>query len=84
MTSPQASKCLCGHSQKLHDEFGPNYWTRYNQALIGNKDSPKRFWARQITGISDSDWRCSKCNCQEFRLDNLDFVEKEAKRRKLV
>jgi hypothetical protein len=82
-----SNKCLCRHTRKNHDELSPSFWIRYDRALIGYKDTPttrERFWARQLTGISDSDWRCSECNCQEFRLDNLDFVEKEAKRRNLI
>lgn len=81
-------KCCCKHSRELHSELGPYHWGRLNEELVGYKENSLKdrrgFWKRFLLNASARDWRCSKCECQEFRLDNLDYIEKLAKEKKLT
>ena len=79
--------CMCKHSKTAHSELGPGHWGRLNKQLAGYKDTPtsrKRFWKKFLLNQSDSDWRCNKCQCSEFKLDNLRYVEDLAKEKDLV
>lgn len=60
--------CVCGHSKNIH-----NGWegepTGCDSFAIGSEYFEERYL---------------DCHCSEFKLDNLRFVEDEAKRRNLI
>lgn len=83
-------KCTCGHLEDNHKELNKRYWNDFNRRVQTHKDSPKnreKFWRREIETVRKEGshyWACSICCCREFKLDNLDYIEKLARERKLV
>lgn len=71
--------CSCGHSSRVHNKMNKKSWDRLNKQLEGYKENSmedrERFWTEFLTGGSQDEWKCSECDCEACKMDNLRYLE---------
>ena len=79
--------CICGCSSRVHTKMNKKSWDRLNKQLEGYKEKNmeyrNKFWKKFMTGGSQDEWRCSECDCDSCKMDNLKYLEQEYDRRNL-
>jgi hypothetical protein len=61
-------------------------WDRMHKQLENykddNLDARNKFWDQYMTSGSPDEWKCSECDCQAFKMDNLRYLEARLKEKK--
>jgi hypothetical protein len=73
--------CLCGHPYKQHNQMNKKAWDRFHKQLNGYVDSEEerlKFWKQFISVHIADEWRCTECDCEAFKMDNLRYLEEKA------
>jgi hypothetical protein len=79
--------CICGHSSRQHTKMNKKSWDRLDKQLEGYKENSlqdrEKFWTKFLTDGSQDEWRCSECDCESCKMDNLRYLEElyEAKKK---
>jgi hypothetical protein len=57
-------------------------WDRFYKQLEVYKDDTmdgrKAFWNEFLTSGTQEEWKCTQCNCESFKRDNLRYLEEKA------
>jgi len=75
--------CICSHPNTQHSKMGKKAWDRLDKQLEGYKESSmvdrEAFWKKYLSEGTQEEWKCTQCNCEAFKMDNLRYLEEKLK-----
>ena len=78
--------CICGCSRRQHSKMNKKAWDRLDKQLEGYKESSivdrEKFWKKYLSEGTQEEWACTQCDCSQFHMDNLKFLEEKLKEKK--